>query len=143
MAEAIVERLLPGAPERIWHALTDARELEEWFWPRSFALRAEYTPRAGTVWRFTAAATGLDVGGVVTAVDEIVRVEQTWRWDGDEHESVVTLQLVRPDGDGGTLLRVRHAGLRDDAEATSHREGWESCLDRLPAHLHRPIGATD
>jgi hypothetical protein len=39
---------------------------------------------------------------------------------------------MEPDETGsGTLLRVRHRGLPDDASRHGHDEGWRYFLDRL------------
>jgi uncharacterized protein YndB with AHSA1/START domain len=57
---------------------------------------------------------------------------QSWRWAGDDRDSRVTLALS-PAG-GGTDLVVTHDQVDADT-AEMYRQGWESCLARLPAHL--------
>jgi uncharacterized protein YndB with AHSA1/START domain len=57
------------------------------------------------------------------------RIVQSWRWPGDDRDSRVTIDLVGA-GDG-TDLTVVH----DRLDAERYRQGWASCLDRLPAYL--------
>jgi uncharacterized protein YndB with AHSA1/START domain len=58
-----------------------------------------------------------------------------WGWRGEDARTTVAVSLEP--SSAGTALTLTHAGNADDEAAENHRAGWESCLDRLPAHLER------
>ncbi|MDT9592856.1 SRPBCC domain-containing protein [Nocardioides zeae] len=138
MTTVELQRDLPADPERVWRALTDPAELAAWYWPERMAPAVECDPVVGGAWRIASAPDGTAVGGRFLAVARPLSLSWTWRWDGEEHESVVavTLAPTAPELDtpDGTRLHLLHDGLRPE-DVGSHREGWVSCLDRLPAHL--------
>jgi uncharacterized protein YndB with AHSA1/START domain len=123
---------LAAVPERVRAALTVADELAAWYWPASLAPEAFSEPEVGG--RFSVASTmsGMGVSGEYVALEVPRRIVQTWRWDGEERESRVCIDLAA-DGDG-TQMRVVHDRV-DAATAQAYRQDWESCLSRLPAHL--------
>jgi uncharacterized protein YndB with AHSA1/START domain len=130
-----IERTLPAPPERVWHALTEAAALTAWFWPANFATTARIDARPGGELRI-AAANGLAVSGRFRTVEPPRRLVLTWRWDGDDEETLVTIELS--EADGGTALVLTHEGFTADATRDDHRTGWSDCLDRLPAWLIAP-----
>jgi uncharacterized protein YndB with AHSA1/START domain len=121
-----------ASPERVWHALTDAEALSAWYWPS--AVQPVATSDAVVGGRFGISTQAADMGfaGEYLVLDEPRRIVQSWRWAGDERDSRVTIDLV-PAGDGTDLLVV-HDQL-DEETATMYRQGWESCLTRLPGYL--------
>jgi len=133
MSGLTVERHIPAPPERVWRALTDPAELAAWFWPPRFETVAELETREGGALRIASAPAELAVTGTVTAVDPGHGFSTTWRWDGEDIETRVTIALT-PDGDG-TRVTVRHDGFADGEAAAEHVRGWNDCLDRLPGML--------
>jgi uncharacterized protein YndB with AHSA1/START domain len=132
---AQVEAHLDAAPERVWHALTDAEALADWYWPAATEPAVTSEPRPGGRFGITArAAAGMGFAGEYREFEPPRRMVQAWRWAGDDRDSRVTIDLIP--AAGGTELRVRHDQV--DAEtAEMYRQGWESCLARLPDHLAR------
>ncbi|MFI6073043.1 SRPBCC domain-containing protein [Actinoplanes sp. NPDC051343] len=121
---------LDAPPERVYAALTDADALQAWYWPATVSPRAFSDPVVGG--RFGIDADGMGFAGVYTELEPPRRIVQSWRWQGDDRDSRVTIDLVATDG--GTDLTVVHDRL--DAEtAEMYRQGWQSCLDRLPAYV--------
>ncbi len=58
----------------------------------------------------------------------------TWDLPGSpEPQSLVTLRL-KP-FEGGTELTLTHEHLPDEAACTSHEQGWNGLLDKLPVFL--------
>ncbi|HEY1134586.1 MAG TPA: SRPBCC domain-containing protein [Nocardioides sp.] len=133
-----IEHDLPAPPDRVWRALTEADELSAWFWPERFAAVAVSDPVVDGVWRVVSDEVGMAVGGRFAEVAPPGWARWTWRWDGEEHESLVSVGLEPTYG--GTRLRIVHSELRHE-DLELHREGWESCLNRLPAHLAKPAVA--
>lgn len=133
MAGLSVDRRIAAAPERVWRAFTEPRELSEWFWPPAFATDASLVAEVGGAFRAYSAPVGLGVSGVVTQAVAGRRLALTWRWDAKQKETAAVL-LFAPDGDG-TRLTVRHDGFSTDEMVADHVRGWSDCLDRLIIHL--------
>lgn len=121
--------------ERVWRAWTD--DLGRWLWPERFATRVELEPRAGAPYRVWSEEVGMGVSGVVVVAEVPSRLVLTWRWDGEDDETRVT---VAPDDatGGGTALALEHAGHTSAQQRADHVEGWEHCLGRLDDWLSRP-----
>ena len=129
------------APERVFHALTDPRELLNW-WGSPDTYRADSwhaDVRVGGAWR----AEGKSVDGTPYAVAgeflEIVpprRLVQTWAHDWDAGHPITKVTYTLDAIPGGTRLTVRHEGFVRRAEScTSHANGWDRVLGWLVAHL--------
>ena len=71
--------------------------------------------------------------GAFREVVPIHRLAYSFGWEGREEvppgSSLVEIDLV--DRDGGTLLRMTHSGLPNEAECASHAKGWAHYLARL------------
>jgi uncharacterized protein YndB with AHSA1/START domain len=122
-----VERRLPASPDDVFGFLTDATRYTKWM-----GRAAELDPKPGGIYR-------VEMGEDSTALGEYVEVEPPRRivfsfgWVGDDSvpPGSTTVEIaLEPDGDG-TMLRLRHTGLPDDASAVLHTQGWEMHLDRL------------
>lgn len=132
--ELRLQRTLAADPDRVWRALTDPASLSGWFWPERFGTVAEVDLRVGGVFRLEAPKADLGVSGTYTVVDPSRRLAMTWRWAGEEYESLVTIDLAAAAG-GATQLTVHHERLEDRASVEQHTQGWSDCLDRLPGWL--------
>lgn len=125
-------RFFPHAPERVWKALTDPADLQQWF--------------------LTEAQVEQRVGGKVELVTTSSRVRATGRvlaWDPPrvyEYEWNVAPSSLLPDGErtvvrwelaparGGTRLSLTHRNLTAKTARLYHG-GMGSFLDRLEALL--------
>jgi uncharacterized protein YndB with AHSA1/START domain len=76
---------------------------------------------------------GLAVRGRYLETAAPHRLSFTWHWDGEDDQTVVTIDLSGVDG--VTELALRHDGFADDEARDSHIVGWTECLDRLPPYL--------
>lgn len=128
---ATIERIIPASRERVWNALT-TDELANWFWPPRFATTVELDLRIGGAYRIDGPGGGMAVSGVFVAVDEPERLVQTWRWDGEDAETLVTFTLAET-ADGSTALTILHENFVDEQSCALHVQGWNDCLDRLAA----------
>jgi len=92
---------------------------------------AEIEPRVGGVFRVRM-ADGNVTSGELVELDPPRRLAFTWGWEGGgpvpPGSSTVEVELT-PDGDG-TLVRLTHRGLPDEARAL-HQEGWDRFLPAL------------
>ena len=134
MTELTVTRLLAAPPDRVWRAFTTAEELAAWFWPTAWDAVVTVDLRVGGRYRVASAPVGMAFGGEYVAVEPTERLVQTWLWDGEHAETLVTITLA-PTADGGTDLTIVHERFATEHDATQHLQGWNDCLDRLPAAL--------
>jgi uncharacterized protein YndB with AHSA1/START domain len=71
--------------------------------------------------------------GTFREVIPVHRLAYSFGWEGGEEvppgSSLIEIDLV--DRDGGTLLRMTHSGLPNDAQRAAHARGWAYYLGRL------------
>lgn len=139
MTSLRLERTLPAAPEQVFRALTDADALAAWFWKADSKTTVTADARPGG--RFRIAATGgpfagTAVEGSYTVVEPPHRLAFTWRWDGDDTQTLVTIELAATPA--GTALILVHDGFAEESVRDNHAIGWSDCLDRLPGWLGAP-----
>src|SRR5262249_44394871 len=71
--------------------------------------------------------------GTFREVIPVHRLAYSFGWEGGEEvppgSSLIEIDLV--DRDGGTLLRMTHSGLPNEAQGAAHARGWAYYLDRL------------
>ena len=123
-----IGRTLPAPAEQVWRALTDGTALTAWFWPPRLHPRASVDPTG-----FELTGDGLAVRGRYLEQVAPHRLAFTWQWDGEDDQTVVTIDLSGVDG--ATELALRHDGFADDEARDAHITGWTECLDRLPPYL--------
>ena len=124
----IVERTLDAPVARVWTALTNVTEMRQWY----FDLK-EFRPEVGFEFGFVVEHEGntYDHRCKVTEVIPQKKIAYTWRYEGHEGNSVVTIELAS-DGDK-TRLKLTHTGLdtfpRTKAFARENfEEGWTQSI---------------
>lgn len=130
MTELRIERTLAASPERVWRAFTTT-ELGAWLWPAAWNSSCEVDARVGG--RYRIAAASMAVGGQFVALDEPHRIVQTWQWEGEPNETLVTITLEPRDG--GTALIIVHERFETADDSANHLQGWNDCLDRVEPYL--------
>jgi uncharacterized protein YndB with AHSA1/START domain len=135
MTTVTVTRFFAATPARIWAALTDPAALTAWFWPERLEPKISADARTGGGYRIESGTARMVVSGDYLEATAPERLVMSWRWDGEDDTSLVTI-VLSPAGDG-TELRLRHDQLADERASEMHEEGWSDCLDRLPHWLER------
>ena len=129
------EIFIAAAPETIFSFLVEPRLLEHWI---GISRAREPRPLRPFSIEFDS---GHVARGVYTTVSPPRRVAFTWGWDGEDAvppgTSLVEIELVPQEG--GTLVRLRHSGLPENApplfSPASHKEHWSRYLARLKAAM--------
>jgi uncharacterized protein YndB with AHSA1/START domain len=121
---------LPARADRVWQAWTEPAELAAWFWPSSFGTAVTFE---GTSWRIAAVTPPMAASGTVLATSAPDLLVWSWRWDGEDLVTTVTIRLA-PAGHG-CHLAVDHAGFPDQQASDDHAVGWRDCLARLHTRL--------
>jgi uncharacterized protein YndB with AHSA1/START domain len=71
--------------------------------------------------------------GEFTEVIPVHRLAYTFGWE--ERDNVppgsTLIEIDLEDRDGGTLIRLAHSGLPDQAECDGHKKGWDHYMRRL------------
>ena len=133
MSSLHITRTLAADVERVWEAITEADALAAWFWPPRLAPKVSTDLRVGGSFRIDATQGGFAASGIYEEVTPPTRLVMTWRWDGEDTESVVTIELI---GRGDvTDLDLRHDRIASDDVRDQHMQGWNDCFDRLPGFL--------
>lgn len=126
----IVERTLHATPARIWEALTNNDQMQQWY----FQL-AQFEAKVGFEFSFLGQGSKGEKykhNCRITAVEPEKKLSYTWEYDGFEGSSEVTFELF-PQGDE-TLVRITHTGLdsfpnnNPDFDPASFSKGWNHIL---------------
>src|SRR5213080_5361149 len=129
LAEAvIVERTFNAPVARVWKALTDVEEMRCWY----FDLK-EFKPEVGFEFEFTVEHEGSKYHHLckITEVIPQKKIAYTWRYAGEEVDSLVTFELF---ADGNkTRLKLTHEGLETFPKLpayarTNFEKGWTEII---------------
>jgi uncharacterized protein YndB with AHSA1/START domain len=124
----VIERTFNAPVARVWKALTDADEMRVWY----FDLK-EFKPEVGFEFEFTVEHEGTKYHHLckITEVIPQKKIAYTWRYAGEEGNSLVTFELV---ADGGkTRLKLTHEGLETFPKLpayakTNFEKGWTEII---------------
>jgi len=129
-----LKRRLNAAPEKVYAAWTDPKQIVKWFGPDNGAvLQADLDVRPGG--RYTIVFHSEDgeehhVSGVYKEVSPPEKIAFTWAWRSTpERESFVTV-TIKPDGEG-SILTLHHEKFYDEAARDRHHYGWSGSLRKL------------
>ena len=102
----VIERTFNAPVARVWKALTDADEMRVWY----FDLK-EFRSEVEFEFEFTVEHEGMRYHHLckITEVIPQKKIAYTWRYAGEEGDSLVTFELFA-EGDK-TRLRLTHEGL--------------------------------
>jgi len=106
-AAVVVERTFDAPVAKVWRALTSARAMKKWF----FEIK-EFQPKVGFDFAFAAGPEGGKIFHHHCRVTEVVREKRlsySWRFEGYEGDSLVTIELTA--SGRKTKLRLNHAGI--------------------------------
>ncbi|MEX2583851.1 MAG: SRPBCC domain-containing protein [Gemmatimonadota bacterium] len=133
--ELSFERTLRAPVDRVWAALTDAGQVEQWYGPgEEFRIEVEeWDCRIGGKYRV---AMHHRDGQTHTCYGEFKdlepnrRIAYTWAWaDQPPLDTLVTFALTA-EGDQ-TRLHFTHAGFPSEEVRGQHEMGWTGSLERL------------
>ncbi len=125
----IVEETLKAPVNRVWKALTDIHEMEQWYFEID-----EFEPEIGFVFTF--------YGGSeeekylhICKIKEVIpnaRLSYSWQYEGLDGSSLVIFDLTQSGND--TLLRLTHEGVetfpqnKPDFRRDSFEKGWNDII---------------
>ena len=122
VTEAVeIERTFNAPVARVWKALTDVDQMRVWY----FDLK-EFKPEVGFEFAFVVEHQGntYDHRCQITEVIPQKKIAYTWRYEGHEGNSLVTIELS-PEGEK-TRLKLTHEGLETFPKTAAFaRENFE------------------
>ncbi len=129
VTEAVmIERTFNAPVARVWKALTNADEMRVWY----FDLK-EFKPEVGFEFEFTVEHEGTKYHHLckITEVIPQKKIAYTWRYAGEEGNSLVTFELF--DDGGKTRLKLTHEGLETFPKLpayakTNFEKGWNEII---------------
>ncbi|MDE0150365.1 MAG: SRPBCC domain-containing protein [Rhodospirillaceae bacterium] len=131
-----LHRIIAAPVETVYAAWTDPDLLRQWLAPGDTAVARAIaeTTIGGT---FLVEMRGTDgktwlTRGTYREVVPNRRVVHTWRWEGSDVESLVTVEL-EPESDGATRLTLTHSRFSQAEARDEHVRGWTGCLAKLEA----------
>jgi len=124
----VIERDFNAPVAQVWVALTDVDAMRQWY----FDLK-EFQPRVGFEFQFVVEHEGTvyDHRCKVTEVVPQRKLAYSWRYHGQEGDSLVTIELFPENG--GTRLKLTHEGLETFPELPAYVranfvEGWTQII---------------
>jgi uncharacterized protein YndB with AHSA1/START domain len=125
----IFVRPLPHPPEKVWAALTDPGQLDQW---APFAADRDLSSTGATTLTMVNGPDRTDLPASVLRADAPALLEYTW---GDD-----LLRWELTPADGGTVLTLRHTFAKR-GEAPLYAAGWHLCVAVLARLLAGdPVG---
>ena len=135
------ELFIAAPRERVFEALTDPKQAVQWWGSPDRYQFKEFNMdvRPGGKWSTTgeSARTGtIQVGGEFLEIDPPKRLAYTWSANWMPRSTKVLWELEVKDG--GTFVKLTHAGFAGDAEqASNHSHGWSLAIVWLQAYVER------
>jgi uncharacterized protein YndB with AHSA1/START domain len=137
----VIERIYRVPVERVWKAITDPKQMKEWYFDIP-----DFRPEVGSEFSFT----GTDTEGLawihlctVTEVIPFRKIAYTWQYKDQEGNSLVTWELFAQEN--GTRLKLTHSGLESFPPLKSLAKenfamGWGEIVGKsLPAYLEKQL----
>ena len=131
-----LHRTIDAPVEAVYAAWTEPEMLRRWLAPgNATVVRAVAEVAVGGT--FLVEMRGADGRRWLTRGQyrEVVphhRLVHTWRWEGSEVETLVTVEF-EPESAGRTRLTLTHSRFTDDEARDEHVRGWTGCLAKLEA----------
>ena len=131
-----LHRVIDAPVEAVYGAWTEPEMLRRWLAPgNATVVRAVAEVAVGGM--FLVEMRGADgrkwlTRGVYREVVPHRRLVHTWRWEGSEVESLVTVEF-EPEAPGRTRLTLTHSRFAEAKTRDEHEQGWSGCLAKLDA----------
>jgi uncharacterized protein YndB with AHSA1/START domain len=141
-SNVVMSEIFITAPrERIFEALTDAKQAAQWWGQNDRYHFSEFNLDARVGGKWSSSGSSLNMGafkieGEILELDPPRRLAYTWLSSWMPRNTKVLWELEGKDG--GTLVKLTHSGFAGDAEqANNHSTGWNSVLGWLQAYAEK------
>jgi uncharacterized protein YndB with AHSA1/START domain len=144
VAEAVVvERTFAAPVAQVWKALTDLEQMRVWY----FDLK-EFKPEVGFEFEFIVQHEGRKYHHLCRVTEAVPerKIAYTWRYKGEEGDSLVTFELFAEGAK--TRLRLTHEGLETFPKTPSFARknfeaGWTGIASELQRFVEGPAAGSE
>lgn len=131
-----LHRVIDASVEAVYGAWTEPEMLRRWLAPGNAQI-VRVVAEVAVGGTFLVEMQGADgrrwlTRGLYREVVPHRRLVHTWRWEGSEIETLVTVEF-EPESAGRTRLTLTHARFAEDKARDEHVRGWTGCLAKLEA----------
>ena len=128
--------MIDAPVQRVYAAWTDPELLKQWLAPGD-AVASRAVAHVAVGGTFLIEMRGTDgqrrlARGTYREVEPLRRLVHTWRWEGSEVETLITVEF-EPESPGRTRLTLTHARFAPGEAPDEHARSWASCLEKLMA----------
>ena len=130
MQETLVvrrEQHVPAPPAVVFALLTDPEKILRWM-----GTEVNVEPHPGGLYLVNVTGARFARGSFREVVP-VHRLAYSFGWDSSDEvppgSSLIEIDLI--DRDGGTLMRMTHSGLPNEASCANHATGWAHYIGRL------------
>ena len=128
-----LHRVIHAPVETVYAAWTDPEVLRRWLAPgNAVVVRAVADAVVGGTFLIEMRTDERSwlTRGVYREVVPYRRLVHTWRWEGSDVESLVTVEF-EPESANATRLTLTHSRFSQDEDRDEHERGWIGCLAKL------------
>ena len=128
-----LHRVINAPVETVYAAWTDPEVLRRWLAPgNAVVVRAVADAVVGGTFLIEMRTDERSwlTRGVYREVVPYRRLVHTWRWEGSDVESLVTVEF-EPESANATRLTLTHSRFSQDEDRDEHERGWIGCLAKL------------
>jgi uncharacterized protein YndB with AHSA1/START domain len=133
----VLTRIFAAPRALVFAAWTEPQHLKQWSAPNGFTIPVSRGDlRVGGKWRacmVSPQGEKLWLGGVYREIAKDRKLVFTQAWDGEDHETVVTVRFS--DHPRGTKMLFTQSGFGSVESCQGHQGGWSECFARLKDHL--------
>lgn len=135
----IKEKILNHPIDKVWNAITDAKEISTWF------IEADF--KAETGYQYTFNASGGECSPIKGEVKQANPYTLVYSWIVTEKPLETTVKWVLEEVEEGTKLYLEHSGISGYQGETavemfnSFNGGWDNCISGLTDYLKQMIYA--
>ena len=134
----VIKRVFDAAPEDVFDAWVDPKQVEEWYGPEGFTNTIHsFDAREGGEYRLTMHGPDGDhpLRGTFKTIKKPSKLVFTWQWENVDQnvnqgrDTVVTVEFKKL-GDT-TEMTMTHEGFLDKKTKEMHNMGWTSSFNKL------------
>ena len=146
--KVVIRHIFSAGVKRLWDAFTTVEDMLKWHSPVGMTNpHAEVDLRVGG--RYAISMKYDDTHEIVTVrgtykeINKPHRLVYTWKWDGSEQETLVTIEF-RALTDDKTEVILTHSGfsehpaevdIKNNWTRESHKAGWTTAFQKLEKHV--------
>ncbi|PKV51249.1 uncharacterized protein YndB with AHSA1/START domain [Aquimarina sp. MAR_2010_214] len=135
----IKEKILNHPIDKVWNAITDAKEISTWF------LEADFKAEKGYQYIFN--SSGENCSPIKGKVKQANPYTLVYSWIVTEAPIETTVKWVLEETEGGTKLYLEHSGISGYKGETAIEMfnnfdgGWDNCISGLTDYLKQMVHA--